>query len=468
MTDWNLRRRDLLKHLGAGAALLPVLRATRSFAAAPVFPRRLVIVVSPNGYPEDQFLPRGEGESLADLTLSETMSPLNPWKQDLIFLDALQCPNSWGDHDAYAMMLTGTPPIEGSTKDADGKDKYGTPSSATVDQIIGAEVTARANLPLRTLPLAAPFGTDTYENTNESTRSFWSGKAQPVTPEHSPYKVIDNLLAGKPQGDPTMERIRAEEKSILDFLGRDLEQFGQRLGSEDKLGVQQHLQAVRDLEHQLAALGQSVSACGETALPQPAGPRLDPGPTDNYRAILGLHMDLLVAALKCDVTRVATLQMGSSFGNRLFFSWLGIDGPAVNDPAMSGFIGRVWHDIGHAEMGRDGKNDKVTSDKWLMGQLAALLARLAGVPEVGPYSKTMLDDTVVLWANTMWNGVHDRKIPWLLAGKCGGYFKTGQYLRSSRGSSVNRVMADLCNAMDVPRTSFGTGQVTGPLPGLRA
>jgi hypothetical protein len=147
------------------------------------------------------------------------------------------------------------------------------------------------------------------------------------------------------------------------------------------------------------------------------------------------------------MTRVATLQVSSAWGHAVSFPWLG-----------TGTAG--WHDIAH----QNGAPKKVV-DEWLMGQFAALLKRLDDVREG---SGSMLDNTVVVWANTMWDGNHGKYLPWILAGKCGGYFKTGQYLRSAYRVPVNRVLVDLCNAMDVPKTYLGVQELGGALPGLKA
>jgi hypothetical protein len=47
-----------------------------------------------------------------------------------------------------------------------------------------------------------------------------------------------------------------------------------------------------------------------------------------------------------------------------------------------------------------------------------------------------------------------QQIPWLLAGKGGGYFKTGQCFASD-GRNTTSVLADICNAMGVAQHPFG-------------
>jgi hypothetical protein len=57
------------------------------------------------------------------------------------------------------------------------------------------------------------------------------------------------------------------------------------------------------------------------------------------------------------------------------------------------------------------------------------------------------------------------KIPFLLIGSCGGYFKTGRAVRYSKVPH-NKLLATICNAMDVPVTSFGAPGYEGTLPDL--
>ena len=41
----------------------------------------------------------------------------------------------------------------------------------------------------------------------------------------------------------------------------------------------------------------------------------------------------------------------------------------------------------------------------------------------------MLDNTVVLWGSELAKGnTHTRSDTWVMAGGCGGYFRTGRYL----------------------------------------
>ena len=73
----------------------------------------------------------------------------------------------------------------------------------------------------------------------------------------------------------------------------------------------------------------------------------------------------------------------------------------------------------------------------------------------------------IVTANDMDDGANHYvgKIPFLLIGSCGGYFKTGRAVRYSK-IPHNRLLATLCNAMDVPVTSYGAPGFEGTLPDL--
>ena len=82
---------------------------------------------------------------------------------------------------------------------------------------------------------------------------------------------------------------------------------------------------------------------------------------------------------------------------------------------------------------------------------------------------TMFDNTVVVWVNELAIGnKHTRAdMPVVVAGSCGGYFKTGRYLKYNGDTSHNQLLVSLCNAMDVTVNQFGDPAfANGPLPKL--
>ena len=109
--------------------------------------------------------------------------------------------------------------------------------------------------------------------------------------------------------------------------------------------------------------------------------------------------------------------------------------------------------------------DKKTKiDNWIFSQVALMLAKLDGAKEG---DGTALDNTVVVTANDMDDGANHYvgKIPFVLIGSCGGYFKTGRFLKYSKVAH-NRLLVSLLNAMDVMVDTFGAAGYGGALTEL--
>jgi hypothetical protein len=175
---------------------------------------------------------------------------------------------------------------------------------------------------------------------------------------------------------------------------------------------------------------------------------------DRMPAISRLQIELLVASLAADFTRVATLQFTNSVGQPRF-TWLGIQ--------------EGQHDLSHEPNSNDAAQDKLTRiNAWYAGEIAHLAARLAETPEPGG-DGSLLDHTTILWTNELGEGnSHSHQdIPWLLLG--GGLgFTTGRALEFS-GVPHNRLLVSLAHAMGhASLERFGNPDFCGdgPLTGL--
>jgi hypothetical protein len=451
MNSWEMRRRDLLKALGVGMGCLPLLQSSRGSAAGAA-PKRLLIVASTEGY-RQQFWRPMDG-SLMTQTLPDSSSPLESHKADLIFLPGLTHPTfTGGAHGAFPNHL--------STSNS-GVKEYRVPTSATFDQVVGPPLAMPNNLQMATLNLGILCDKGIMGEGANSRYCFAKGKGQIVVPEQDPWKTYARVFGGAPAQpmapDPAVTKLLTQKKSILDFVGRDLENFASRVGKDDGEIVRGHLTAIRDLEKDLRTVKVDAALCGGTPSVMP----VDATMAINYPVTLKVSFDLMVAALKCDVTRVAAIQMDDAGGANLPFNFL----PGIPEKG-TGFHTRLrnWHDLGHNPV-MGGVDHKRMVDKWCMQQMAELLTRMKAIPEEGG---TMLSNSVVLWTNHMEDGQNHncQKLPWILAGQAGGYFKTGQCAQSA-GKSLNGVLADVANAIGVPMASWGDASYGKPWPGLRA
>ncbi len=448
----TVSRRDVLRHLGIGAAFLPVLESLPAFGAATAPPKRLLIIVWTNGVIEPQFWPQGGGENLNALTLPPITAPLAPHLQDLLFVSGIETKNamdaglgSFG-HQTYATTFTGT---RGEPFNADGEPSARA-VSASIDQVIADAVAKQVPLPVRSLHLGVMRGGNSYTNC-----CFYRGDGQPVAPEHSPSAAISKLFMGtgtKVRAD--LARRVVERKSLLDAAAADLVRFGQHLGVDDRRKLVGHLDSVREVERQVSRLARS--RCEGPTVGQIEAT------SDNYPAIVAAHTDIIINAFKCDLTRVATLQMSDYNGDRMSFPWLGDMGKAIT------FRSRDHHDLAHHPKSALGpKEGKARVDTWFVQQFANMVKKFKAVPEG---EGDLLDTTAIMFVNHMSDGQRHSydSLPLILAGRAGGYLKTGRFLRARSRTPTNQLFVGLAEAMGtpLPKQTFGNVEYKGLLPGL--
>jgi hypothetical protein len=435
---WELSRRALLRDLGLGAACLPLLQAGQARAAAPP---KLLIVAAIAGYRMPSWLP-GDGPLVGPLPQSS--APLEPHRGDLNFLHDLTNPGytgcaTCGGRD-YATMYYGLDPQPG---------QYPQPLGPTVDQVIATRLgtstvlrSFHATAQSQPSLLAAP----------GARYCFWAGAGQPIVPQSDPMKSYAELFAGAPPRatGPQTIKVLAERKSILDYVGSSLERFKVRLGREDRNAIDLHLGGVRELERTLQSWPISANCT-------PDAPPTDLGPTAaDYPRVLASYLAIALAVLRCGLSRVVTVQLSDATGDQVDFSGF-VPGMPV-DPSGYKSQARSWADLAHNPV-LGGIDQKRVFDEWWMTQLSGLITQMKATPDGG---QTLFDSSVILWGNDMEDGATGatQKIPWLLAGRAGGYFKTGQCLG---GQTTTSVLASLCEAMGVPVNPFGPAH-----PGLKA
>ena len=447
MTNWKYARRDLRKQLGVGLACVPLLRAEKAHAAAGK--GNLMVLQMSEGLRQGPWRPAA-GPLTAKLP--PTCEPFEPHKSSMIFLPNLSNPGiGAGGHGSYGVIYYGL--------GAAGGGQYVQPKGKTFDQVIAdglpPPASGRASIHMHVqlfngrVSTTAPGGS----------RCFWKGAGQPITPLGDPYALYGEIFAGgatatpgMPADDATVGKLMNKRKSILDYVGKSLESFKMRVGTEDRVAINAHFQSIRDLENQLQSSKTVAAGCGGNR-----GNMIDLMDGSKYPDILKANTMLMVDALKCGVTNVVTLQTGDSSGNNINFAFV----PGI--PAMSKnnykTPFRNWHDLGHSPV-MDGVDHKQIVDKWFMTQWAALLQLMKDAP-TGDGS--LLDNTLVVIGNHMQEGQnHNAQAnPWMLAGNVNKYFNTGQSLPSD-GKPVSSVMAAITEAFGIQGSPY-----TGPMPGLK-
>ena len=295
-----ISRRHLLRGIGNVAIALPVLEAmgtTKAFADTG-FPKRFVSVFTANGTIYDKWRPTG---TQASFTLGPILTPLAPHQSKLVVVDGLYQKHANGDAhtDGMGAALTGMPiaPTSNSTGYATG---------ISIDQVIAKDIGKTTKL--SSLELGVGMVVNTVWG-----RLSYLGNNQPIPPEGDPAKAFVRLFGATPGPSSTSapngaQILRDQRKTVLDSVLEDYGSLSKRLGTSDRSRVDAHLGAIRDIESRLDAAAVATVACSPT----------QPMPTTDFEALGKLQMDLLVMALACDSTRVATLLWDYAANNRRF------------------------------------------------------------------------------------------------------------------------------------------------------
>ena len=436
----SFSRRRLLERLGISSAVLPFLGNLPSLAAATAGPKqRLVIVFSPDGTVKNNFWPAGHGP-LADCELPPILQPLEPFKDRLLTLKGVHN-KVRGDGDGHmrgiGCLLTGIELFPGNIQGG-GETPAGWASGRSIDQEIRTFLQARPETATRFGSLE--FGVLVPNRADTWTRMVYAGANKPVTPIDDPYQMFDKLYG--------RSRDRESMKSVLDELHEDLAIVAAALPAEDRLILEEHAALVRGFEQELTVHRAEVAH---------AVPVLDEGVlvhNDQMPRVSRMQIELVVASLAADFTRVATLQYTNSVGEPRM-KWLGID--------------EGQHGLSHEPNTNAAAQEKLTKiNGWYAGEVAWLAKRLAETPEPGG-DGSLLDHTTILWTNELGEGnSHSHQdIPWVLVG--GGLgFRTGRAVQFP-GVSHNRLLVSLARAMGHETlASFGNPDYCGegPLEGL--
>lgn len=424
----NLSRRRF--NLGLGASLLaaPLLGLLHGETRADTtkVARRLVVVFSPNGTIHQHWRPAGSGASFS-FPAGSILEPLAARKADLILCDGIDYHGVENHEAGMAAMLTGA----GSGASTTG--------GMSVDQWIASKI--GQNDRFSSLELGVQ--TSAWGG-NVQTRMCYAGPGQYVPPDDSPKSVFSRLF-GDVAAPGAVDHTLARRKSVIDLVKAEIGDLRARVGAEEKAKLDQHLDAIRKVE-----LGLSGPAPGSGC--EAPDPPAIAGDYDNdaFPDVGKAQMDLLVLALSCGMTRVASLQWNHTVGPAVF-SWVG---------ASEGH-----HTLSHSDDGNTaGVASFVKAERWYAQQFAYLLDRLAAAPD--PEGGALLDSTLVVWCKELGDArLHDCKsVPWVLAG--GRYFQRGRYL-DFKGAPHQKLLVSICQALGLSNTTFGDAAAgQGPLDGL--
>jgi hypothetical protein len=431
--------------MGATASAMPFIPLLDAHAASAP-PKRIVFFFSSNGTIHESWLPKMTG---GKLELSPILSPLEKLKSRLLVIDGLshkviiEKSDRSGHSAGMNTALTGR-----NNKIVDpAQPLHSLATGISLDQYLAGKIGGGTKLRsiecgIQVEPYYKAFASLSYRDPQS-----------PIMPENSPYRVFDRLFrsvsdSGVSDSAATQESLEDRQR-VLESASKELEALRKRLPTDDRLKMEAHIEAVREVGHSLTT-GAGITS-GRACKKPDLGVPLDIEKNSNIPAIGKMQMDLVAMSLACDLTRVATIQFGKGGSNHRF-TWLGKE--FATDPLLNSFCqARGFHALAHKESDPESRAKLVRINTWYAEQFAYFLHKLASIPEGGG---SVLDQTVVVWVNELGSGgTHSHeKTPWVLGGNAGGFLKTGQLL-SYAGEAHNRLLLTLCHAMGVATDSFG-------------
>ena len=468
-------RRGFLKGAGAMLALpfLESLSRVSAFADAAVKPPlRMGIFTVTGGTVLESWKMKEAG---AFSKLPSVLRPLEFAKDEMLLLTGLgqngRNENLNGHEHCGFLHLTGA---------EFAKKEGGKPfASISVDQAAANVVGDKTVMPSIEMGLS-----------NQETKFSFRDTNTAVPYEANPRMVFDRMFRGRQPVVPNWARRAAAsanavaqtakrdsyDQSVIDLVLSDAGSLRGKLGTSDRIKLDEYLQSVRSVETRLHFLEAKQAEemldaknPGPSKLNVPATMDLFKNPQsvqkdpERHAEYIRLMSDLMVLAFQTDTTRVCTLAVGSD--ESMF--------PGVVTVGYE----RHCHTLEHqGNAGRVEDADPIAREAcrqihaWYTSLFAETVRKMKGIDEGG---SSLLDNTMLLYTSYMADGGHGRmECPALLVGKAGGTLKTGRQIDYKKGTPVANLYIEMLDRMGSKVKTFGESATSkfagydGRLPGL--
>lgn len=440
MSNWSRRR--FLRGVGGVTLALPFFESLlpRSAAAQAMNPNRFLMVVrAGNGIVQqgsevgEKFWPRTLGAlTVADLKTTNAdraTSVLGDYADKLLLVKNVKLPfarSSCGHAEAIPQVLTAQSHTGGSGNSPLARGR-------SVDWHVSDVLNGVGRAPL--VFMAGP--TNSYIGNGLS----WSAPQQRAAAERSPlsaYMRLTGLMSAPPA---TQLLVASRRKSVNDLVRDELRELiaKPQMSARDKSRLQQHLDAVRDMEVQMTC---DLDAAQVSSVQALTAPEANDVRADASKAF----MDLAAWAFNCGLNHVATLQVGHGNDSTQYF----LNG--VKLPSFHWISHRIQSDGSEGQAIPNAVDLHAQLDRMHLTLFKHLVDRLAAYTTSS--GAPLLDQGAAVWTNDLGLGPsHDAtSCPWVIAGGAGGALRTGQYLDHNKGS-VNQMLNTLITAMGIRKST---------------
>ena len=436
-TRWNISRRTMLRALGATVALpvLDVMDPAYANAAASTANTRMGYFYFPNGIPEGIWDPAKVSSNGQLLKLNEWMSPLEPFKQDIIIPTNLWTPLGNGHGPGTATWLTG----------GDYNRRTVNAGGISVDQLAAKHVGQDTLLPSLELSLR---GEGFFSNSLPRNAISWSEKGMPLSREVEPRVIFDRMFSTSSGG--------VTNRSVLDLVLEEARSLNKRVSSADRTRLDDYFASIRALEKRIEFAEKRSQEKGSDKVLTDSLITPSPGIPSEHEEYVQLMMDLIVLAFQTNATRVCTFMLDHGQSNRYF-----------------NFIDNVqgtWHALSHYKdaSGKTEDDDGVTSwssvaekramfaevNRWHHRQMAYLFGKMKAVRE--PDGRTLLENSMLVYGSNLADGNQhgEENLPMIIAGSGGGTIKSGRQLEFRDRTDMSQLHLAMLQRMGVKAKRF--------------
>ena len=431
----KLSRRQMLRGAGGIVVGLPFLEALapRVAHAQQMPQKRFIGIYHPNGVLMSQWFPTGNESTF---TLGPIHQALAPWKSQLMFtsgIDMEVARSGVGEQHQRGIgaFLTGAKLEAGTFVGNDGS-KAGYALGTSIDQTLVGMIGQGTRIPSLQLGVHALLP-------NVAGVVSYRGSTQPLLPQNDPRLTFRTLFSGSGMPPTELERLRVRRRSVLDAVQTQLAALKKGVSKSDQARLDQHLTLIRELENRLTTL--PPGTCQSPT---------DPGVLEFEReaeipTVTRLQLDLMTLAIRCDLTRVATIMFSDAMNH--------ISMPHLN-------ISADIHNLTH------GVDPQVAiRDTWQAGIIAGLLQELDSIQESD--GTKALGNTLVLWGSDVSHGDQHSHLnmPFMLAGGGAG-FRMGRFVKWTNAYH-NDLLVSILNGFGGAFTTYGEPTYCrGPLTNL--
>lgn len=461
----TLSRRHFLRGAGGITLGLPLLDAFTINTAAAASPERFALfVVGANGVAmadpsrgePEKFWPSRTGpltaESLRadDLQNQRTVGMFADYASRLLVVRGVDQPygSAGCDHQSGDnMCLTSARIIGGGNSSLAGGE--------SIDNRI-----ARTRNPAGREPLTLRAGWRPDNGTGFDNAGFLSfrGPSNPRAAEKSPLKAYQRIIGAVGSGDQgKQDAIDLRRNSINDVLRAQIKELmaSPALSAADRQRLEQHLDAVRDLETtatQIAldeALQAEMNEVERNVLAM-----------ENHPKVIRCHLALLAFAVSSGYSLTGTLKVGDRIDSH---QW------TINGKQQPQFHMISHRNLSDAEFGAAIPNAVELHRQIDRIHAAHFLYLCDLLRDIDTPSGPLIDQGYAVWTNQIATGWHRHdNQPFVIVGNAGGYLKTGQYVDAG-GVKLNKMLNTLLTAAGVtgsgggPVTDFGDPSLPGGL-----